>query len=266
MAKPFLKWAGGKRRLLTQYSTLFPRQFSCYFEPFLGGGAVFFYLEPEIAVLYDINAELVNAYIAVRDHVDDVIERLRAMPYDRDFYYRTRAQQPDALSQIERATRTIYLNRTCFNGLYRVNKKGQFNVPFGRYKNPRICDEPTLRAASAVLQGKRIHTADFATVVNEARAEDFVYFDPPYYPRNEQNGFTGYTADGFNAEEQRRLADTFRALDQMGCYVMLSSSNSEMIRDLYEGFNITEVTSNYPINCRKSGRGPVKEIVIRNYN
>lgn len=265
-AGPFLKWAGGKGRLLAQYQPLFPKQFGRYFEPFVGAGAVFFHLAPAEAHLSDINSELVNAYIVIRDQVDDLIARLSQYPHDREFYYALRALDPETLTPVERAARIIYLNKTCFNGLYRVNRRGQFNVPFGDYKNPKILDEAGLRAAHAALQGVTIAHQGFDAVLAEAKAGDFVYFDPPYHPLSPTASFTAYAADDFGPEDQIRLAAVFRRLDAKGVKIMLSNSDTPFVRDLYEGFHIQQVWAPRAINRDASKRKGVPELVVTNYD
>ena len=264
-AGPFLKWAGGKGRLLAQYQPLFPEKFGRSFEPFVGAGAVFFHLAPGEAHLSDVNPELVNAYTVIRDQVDALISTLAGYQHDRDFYYALRAVDPETLSPVERAARIIYLNKTCFNGLYRVNRRGQFNVPFGDYKNPRICDEAGLRAANAALQGVSVTHQGFDAVLAEAKSGDFVYFDPPYHPLSPTASFTSYAADDFGPEDQIRLAAVFRRLDAKGVKIMLSNSDTPFIRDLYEGFHIQQVWAPRAINRDASKRKGVPEVVVTNY-
>ena len=273
---PFLKWAGGKTQLLGQLAKILPEKFDRYAEPFVGSGALFFWLRrnrgPFFARLIDRNDELVNCYAVVCDRVDHLapmLEELQARHCKR-FYYRVRGQRPESLSELERAARFIYLNKTCFNGLYRINSRGQFNVPMGSYKNPRIYDEETLRAASLALSGTAISRADFATVEAHARAGDLVYFDPPYHPVSRTASFTAYALglDGraaFGIEEQRRLAETFRNLDRRNCYVILSNSDSEDVRELYRGWRIRVAPARRAINSDASARGAVNEIIVTNY-
>lgn len=264
-AAPFVKWVGGKRALLPQLERLLPRRFERYYEPFVGGGAMFFHLRPETAILADENAELMNAYRVVRDQLDALVAHLRGHENDEAYYYQLRATAPEALDPIARASRLIYLNRTCFNGLYRVNSRGEFNVPFGRYKNPQICNELALRAASNALQGARLETRSYAAVLDDARAGDFIYFDPPYHPLNATSNFTSYTAGQFSARDQEALAETFIALANRGCHVMLSNSDVPFIHDLYAAFHIERVMAPRMVNRDATKRGPVSELVIRNY-
>ncbi len=266
-AKPFIKWAGGKWQLLPLFAPYFPpfEKINTYFEPFLGGGAVFFHLQHPNSFLSDSNADLVEVYQIVQDDVENLIEALTVHQNDKAYYYKIRAQDTATLTPIERAARFIFLNKTCYNGLYRVNSKGQFNVPFGNYRNPKICDVEGLRAASLALQYANITTADFENVVSQAGYSDFVYFDPPYQPISQTSSFTSYTTEKFDDKEQERLAQVYRDLDKRGCYVMLSNSNAPLIRDLYAGFRINEVQANRAINCKADGRGKITELLITNY-
>jgi len=263
--KPFLKWAGGKGQLLGQYGPLFPRRFGRYHEPFVGGGAVFFHLLPPRATLSDANAELVDCFVAVRDDVNAVIRTLGRHRYEKDYYYAVRAQDPAKLEPAARAARTIFLNRTGFNGLYRVNSKGGFNVPFGRYANPTICDAPNLRACARVLRRATILQAPFASILERARRDDFVYFDPPYQPLSKTAYFTAYGAGGFREDDQRELARVYAALDRRGVLVMLSNSDTPLTRELYRGFRVVEVQATRAINSKAARRGAITELVALNY-
>ena len=264
-AKPFVKWAGGKSQLLDELVPRVPDSYGTYYEPFVGGGALFFALSPTRAVLSDMNEELVNVYVVLRDSVEEVIDLLKTYPMDKDFYYRLRAVEPSELSPVQRACRFIYLNKTCYNGLYRVNSKGRFNVPYGRYRNRTICDEVGLRQASRTLKGVTIMAADFEESVRSATGGDFVYFDPPYHPLSESSNFTGYIPDGFGDVEQSRLARVARELSARGVYVMISNSDTEFVRSLYAGFRIERVWARRSINCKQDRRGPVSELIITNY-
>ncbi|MBN1771491.1 MAG: DNA adenine methylase [Deltaproteobacteria bacterium] len=263
--RPFLKWAGGKGQLLEQYAPLFPKRYKRYLEPFVGGGAVFFHLRPPRAVLSDGNGELIDCFRAVREEVRAVVAALRLHRYERDHFYAVRALEPETLTLAERAARTIFLNRTCFNGLYRVNSKGRFNVPFGRYANPTIVDPDNLRACSRVLRRARIECAPFQAVLGEARRGDFVYFDPPYHPRSKTSYFTSYGPGGFTADDQRELARVYATLDRRGVLVMLSNSDTPLIRELYRGFRVVEVQANRAINSKGGRRGAITELVVLNY-
>lgn len=263
--KPPLKWAGGKTQLIQQFIPLLPSNIESYAEPFFGGGAVFFALRPFKAFLMDNNQELINFYTVVRDHLEDLIDDLKKHVNTAEYYYRIRALDLSKLSNVERASRFLYLNKTGYNGLWRVNRQGKHNVPYGRYKNPHIFNEDNLKKVSEALANADIRCCDFAHVLDVAETGMFIYMDPPYHPLSETANFTSYTADAFNEDDQRRLADVCRQLDKMGCFVMISNSDTPFIRDLYDGFNITAVSARRAINCRADRRGPVNELVIRNY-
>lgn len=268
-AGPFLKWAGGKGQLLRIFEPFYPQRFGRYFEPFIGGGAVFFSLGARhpgfTASISDYNSELVNCYQVVKKDVEKLIAALRSHQNDSEYYYHMRALDLNSLNSIERASRLIYLNKTCFNGLYRVNRSGQFNVPFGKYKNPRIVDEINLRNASRLLQKTKIHCASFEEIVPATAAGDFVYLDPPYQPLSTTANFTSYTARSFSTEDQTRLRDFCRELDKRGCLFMLSNSDNELIEELYQGFKIERVMATRAINCKGNRRGRISELLIRNY-
>jgi DNA adenine methylase len=238
--KPFVKWVGGKRQLLRQFRELGlypPEDFNpttnTYYEPFVGGGAVFFDLLPKNAELSDLNNELVTTYNVIKNNVDELIQSLQKHIYDKEYYLEVRAKKVEDLSDVEVASRFIFLNRTGFNGLYRVNKSGQFNVPFGRYNNPVICDEKNLRQVSEALQDVSITHQDYKKVLETAKSGDFIYLDPPYYPINATSSFTSYTAEGFLEKEQTELRDTFVKLHEKGCFVVLSNSDTPFINELY---------------------------------
>jgi DNA adenine methylase len=261
--RPFVKWVGGKRQLLPHLLEHAPPDAPTYFEPFIGGGALFFSLRPDAAVLADVNVRLIRTYKGVRDAVEDVIRLLRTYPHDSGFFYKLREKNIDAASDAEVAAWFIYLNKTSFNGLYRVNRANRFNVPFGRYKNPNICDETTLRACSAALATTELLVADFEVVTAKAKRGDFVYFDPPYVPLSVTSSFTSYTSGGFGPAEQMRLRDTARKLKKRGVRVLLSNSSAPFVRDLYgEGFKLVEVSATRSINSKASGRGAIAELLI----
>ena len=264
-ARPFLKWAGGKAQLLDQLRPLFPGRFENYFEPFVGGGAVFFGVRPEVATLSDVNGELVNTYEIVRDRPDALITALKRHRYEKEYFYRVRDQKPAELSPVERAARMIFLNKTAFNGLYRVNSRGQFNVPFGRHRQPQFCDEDNLKACSLALEHVRFDNVDFEMVLGDARRGDFVYFDPPYVPVSDTAYFTSYIPGGFSWADQQRLAGVVSRLAARGVKVMLSNSDVPALRDLYGNFRIETVTATRRINSRVDGRGSLSEIVVLTY-
>lgn len=264
--RPFLKWAGGKGRLIQQYSPYFPKRFSTYYEPFLGGGAIFFHLLPKHSILTDINPELVNVYRCIRDQVEQVINVLyeHQRRHSTDYYYALRATS--TRTPVERAARLIYLNRTCFNGLYRENSQGKFNVPMGRYKDPRICNPDLLRSASMALKFAQIEVQSFEAVLNMAVSpHDFIYFDPPYHPISSTSNFTSYNRYSFNAADQIRLRNTFATLAQRGVKVMLSNSDCSFVRELYQSFTIHTVYSARAINSNAQKRGKITEVVITSY-
>lgn len=264
--RPFLKWAGGKSKLITQYIPFFPENFNTYYEPFLGGGAVFFHLLPKAAVLSDINPELINVYCCVRDDVESLIVLLEKHQekHDRDYYYWMRSQNYQ--TSLEKAARLIYLNKTCFNGLYRENSQGKFNVPMGKYKKPLICQPDLLRSASRTLQLTQIKVRSFAEVLQNAEKDDFVYFDPPYYPISTTSNFTAYSRYAFSKVEQIQLKDVFVELSNKGVKVMLSNSNCEFIRELYRSFTIEEILAARAINSKGNKRGKIKELLVMNYS
>jgi DNA adenine methylase len=277
--RPFLKWAGGKGQLLAAFERYYPRREDVrgYLEPFLGSGAVFLHVQallaPKRVVLTDSNAELINAFEAVKERVEDLIDLLadHKRRHDKDperYFYKVRDEAPPhPLSETERAARLIYLNKTCFNGLYRVNSKGRFNVPFGRYKNPTLCDPEALREASARLKGVKLGTGHFSRVLKVAKPGDFVYFDPPYHPLSGTAYFTSYTEGSFGEADQRELAAVFTALSARGCKVMLSNSDTEFIRDLYKEFAEFQFSelARRNINSRGDRRGQISELVVTNY-
>ena len=279
-SKPFLKWVGGKSQLLEQFEPYFSDAFNNnhvkrYLEPFVGGGAVFFHLSntlriQENSILYDNNEDLINTYQIVRDHLDELILTLSVHQkmHDREYYYKIRGQDRDPnlkLSNIERAARTIYLNRTCYNGLYRVNSKDQFNVPMGSYKNPKILHEDILLSASTALQKTIIEPRDFEFVLDLAKSGDFIYFDPPYDPLSKTSSFTSYTANNFLDSDQQRLAEVYSTLSSRGCHCMLSNSYTPFILDLYRDFRIETVRAVRAVNSDPNGRGAIDEVLVLNF-
>lgn len=270
----FVKWAGGKTMLLDQFVPLFPKKkFNRYIEPFVGSGAVFFYVmqvfKPKEVILSDINEELINTYEIIRDDVDRLVVELKQhteyhKAEGKKYYLTIRATDPLSLPSLERAARFIYLNKTCFNGLYRVNSKGQFNVPMGDYKNPDIIQEERLRKVSALLKNVKLKVMPFEKVVRLAKKGDFIYFDPPYYPLK-KSSFTTYAKDNFLEAEQELLADIFKKLDKKGCLVMESNSETKFIKELYKDFKLHVVQAKRLINSDSSKRGAIGEYVITNY-
>lgn len=254
-AKPILKWAGGKTQLLDYLLPKVPSSYGRYIEPFLGGGAMFFALQPEEAVIADSNPELINLYTQVAWQVDEVIEYLKKYRNNEELFYDIRAKDWEQLSKSEAAARTIFLNRTCFNGLYRVNKKGQFNVPFGKYKNPKICDEDVLRSASALLKKAEIVCDDYTTVLEQyAQPGDFLYLDPPYLPVSEYSDFKRYTKEQFYEEDHRDLANIIVQMRERGCYTILTNSNHPLVHELYADFPIDIVQTRRNISSKGNKR------------
>ena len=271
--QPFTKWTGGKRQLLSVIKSLMPDNYNRYFEPFIGGGALFFDLAPKTAYINDFNSELINCYQQIKDNPKELIDLLTRHQTNnsKDYYLSLRSVDRDnrinEMSPMERAARIMYMLRVDFNGLYRVNSKNQFNVPYGRYKNPKIVDETLILAISDYLNKNNIQilNCDFECAVKDVKSGDFVYFDPPYIPLSETSAFTSYTHEGFSYEEQVRLRDVFRKLDRKGAYVMLSNSSSPLVEELYKGFNIHKVDANRTNGAKSSSRGKISEIIVTNY-
>lgn len=273
-AKPIVKWAGGKTRLLKQLLPLVPADFKTYYEPFLGGGALFFALTLDKAVIGDWEKELMLMYQAVRREPDAVMEELdrlqslveQPLGHALEDYKKIRSAWPEKLPSTERAARLIYLNKTCYNGLYRVNKAGQFNVPMGKFaKPPKLYDPDTLLAVSRKLRLAEIRCGDFAETLESAGPGDFAYLDPPYVPLSPTASFTAYTSEGFGEQEHRRLAETVRELTDRGCRVLQTNSDTPLVRELYAGYEIDTVYASRNINSKTSGRGKITELAIRNY-
>jgi len=271
-AQPFLKWAGGKASLLRQLEEFFPHEIDRYIEPFLGGGAVFFHLKhrfPDMrAFLRDSNKELINCFRVVRDRPEELMpildEHARGFRTDGDEYFYKVRKQHDLNDDLARAARTIFLNKTCYNGLWRVNARGEFNTPVGSNKNPNLYSRANLLSASAALQDAQLEAQDFRKIVDEARRGDFVYFDPPYLPISIYSDFKRYTPDQFREADQVELARVFRALDAKGCQLALSNSEHPRTRELYAGFTVAVVSAPRFINCKAGGRGNISELVITN--
>ncbi|PLX44418.1 MAG: modification methylase [Deltaproteobacteria bacterium] len=266
---PFVKWAGGKRQLLEELVKRVPNSYARYIEPFVGGGALFFALAPKRAILIDLNAELINLYRVVKEQPRELMKEVEKHRNEEEYYYSLRSLDRTAefaeLSEVERASRFLYLNKTGYNGLWRVNSRGENNVPFGRYKNPTIADPVKMTASSTALASSILLCGDFSEVEHAARANDFVYLDPPYHPLSETSGLTGYSSGGFSAEDQIRLRDLALRLTERGVKVMLSNSNTPFILKLYSRFNVDRVNAKRTINCKGAKRGAVSELIIRNY-
>ena len=266
---PIVKWVGGKRQLMFELLKNMPENYNRYFEPFIGGGALFFYLQPDNAYISDMNEELINLYQIVRDNVDELITDLQKHDISKEYFMEIRnidrTKEYKNWSNIQKASRFIYLNRTCFNGMYRVNSKGEFNVPFGHYKNPRILDENNLINCSNLLQRTEIRHADFSEILKKVKKGDFVYFDPPYVPLSETSSFTSYTKDGFDVDMQFKLRDVCDELELLGVKFLLSNSDTKLVNELYENYNIKKVFASRQINANADGRGKITEVLVRNY-
>ncbi len=274
MAGPFLKWAGGKTYLLPKLRLYFPHDFETYFEPFLGGGAAFFDLRPKSAILSDSNEDLVTAYQTVRRDVESLIQALTELAAEyrkapKEKYYEVRdGNDPAGLDAVSRTARLIFLNKTCYNGLYRVNAQGRFNVPFGNYRNPTICDAIALRATSEALQSAVIRAMDYRQALNLVGPGDFIYLDPPYHPVSKTASFTRYTKEAFGANEQLELASELAKLKaRVDCRILLSNANVSHIRSTYQrlGFEIALVKAPRMISCKPETRGKIIELLVRNY-
>ena len=271
--QPFTKWTGGKRKLLPKLKELLPIDYNNYYEPFVGGGALFFELAPKNATINDFNEELINCYIQIKNNPNKLIESLRKHKEknSKEYYLEIRGLDRldcfSNLSGIERAARIMYMLRVNFNGLYRVNSKNQFNVPYGNYSNPKIVDEELINSISDYLNSNeiKIMSGDFEDSLDTVKSGDFVYFDPPYIPLNETSSFTSYTHEGFSYEDQARLRDTVRKLTEKGVKVMVSNSSSELTIDLYSEFNVHYVDVTRTNGAKSTSRGVVKEVIITNY-
>ena len=275
--QPFIKWVGGKRGLIEQILPLFPKDFNDYYEPFVGGGAIFFelftkgLLYNKKVILSDINGELINTYKVIKNNPFELINNLEQFKkqHTKEFYYKIREldrkENYNELSNLEKATRFIYLNKTCFNGLYRVNKKGYFNTPIGSYKNPNIANRDVILSASKALQNVQIVQQSFKEIIKQAKKDDLVYFDPPYYPLNNSSNFTSYDSNCFLENEQFELFELFDKLSDMGVKVVQSNSDTKFIKDLYKNYDIKIVNANRFINSKGNGRGKITEVLIRNF-
>ena len=272
LVAPILKWVGGKRQLLDIFDNLLPKRINSYCEPFVGGGALLFHLQPQTAYVNDINKDLIMVYETIKNDVEKLIATLSEYKNESDFFYSIRdwdrnKEKYNSLTNIERAARIIYLNKTCYNGLYRVNNAGEFNSPFGNYKNPNIINAPVLRAVSNYFKKADIHFSakNYSEILNSISKETFVYFDPPYDPISSTSNFTGYTKNGFNKEEQIRLKENCDELNERGVKFMLSNSSTDFIHNLYSDYNVTTIQAKRMINSIGNKRGDVDEVVVRNY-
>jgi DNA adenine methylase len=268
---PFVKWAGGKRQLLPEIINLMPDKYSTYYEPFVGGGAVIFALQPAKAVINDANTELVNVYTVIKNSLEELLDDLKTHKNEAEYFYKIRSldKEPEYanISRIQRASRIIYLNKTCFNGLYRVNKSGKFNTPFGRYINPNFVNEVTLRAVSLYLNNNDINITnlDYIDSLNTIDSNAFVYLDPPYHPLSSSSSFTGYTMGQFDLHDQIQLRDICNKLHARGIRFLLSNSATQFIEDLYADYHISYVKASRAINSIGAKRGQINEVLIRNY-
>ena len=270
--RPFLQWVGGKREMLSLFPNILPHTYKKYHEPFLGGGAMLFHLKPEEAFVNDSNVELIRTYRAVAENVEEVIALLTLFKtrHSKELYLKTRALDRSAedfhqFTDAEIAARLIYLNQTGFNGVYRVNKKGQYNVPIGSSLNKVICDPSALRAASGFLNGYHFSSQDFHSAIDHIDKGDFMYLDPPYVPVSEYSDFTRYTKDQFGEDDQVRVHHLFSEANDKGCKVLLSNSDTSFIRELYKDFKITTITSSRNLNSHGMRRGHVNEVLVANY-
>ncbi len=269
---PVLKWVGGKRQLLPSIKKKLPKKIESYCEPFVGGGAVLFELQPQKAIVNDINSDLILVYTVIRDDVEELIKLLETYPNEEQFYYDFRNIDRDPvkygkLSSLEKAARIIFLNKTCYNGLYRVNNSGEFNSPFGRYKNPNIVNATGLRAVSEYFNSADVilHSGDFSCVLENLTEDTFVYFDPPYDPVSQTSSFTGYSKGGFGREQQIRLREYCDMLDSRNIKFMLSNSATDFVKEQYSAYHITTVQAKRAVNSVADKRGNVEEVIITNY-
>lgn len=270
--RPIVKWVGGKRQVMNEIIKHVPNDFNTYYEPFIGGAAVLFEIQPKKAVINDINIELINMYITVKNEVDKLIIDLKKHRNTKEYYYSVRGLDRDIdtyneLSNVEKASRLIYLNKTCYNGLYRVNRKGQFNTPYGKYVNPNIVNENGLRVVHTYFKNNNIviKNESFASAVSDAKRGDFVYFDPPYDPVSSSSSFTSYAKEDFGRKDQIMLKETCDLLNSKGVKFLLSNSATDFIIDLYKEYSIELIDAKRSINSKGNGRGSVKEVLIKNY-
>jgi DNA adenine methylase len=272
LVTPFLKWVGGKRQIMPVIDQHLPKSIKYYIEPFIGGGAVFFHLQPKKAILNDFNSELINVYKVIRDDVESLLKDLLKHKNESAYFYAIRGmdrtEEFKNFTDVERASRVIYLNKTCFNGLYRVNSSGEFNSPFGRYKNPNILNEPILRAVSHYLNENDIQmrNSDYNEILQEADKKSFVYLDPPYHPVSESSNFTGYIQGGWDVNDQIRLREACDQINKRGIKFLQSNSSSEFIKEQYKDYKIFTIKANRSVNSDGKKRGEVEELLIKNYD
>lgn len=272
LVAPVLKWVGGKRQLLGTLTPLLPQRITTYCEPFVGGGALLFDLQPNTAYVNDINGDLIRVYNVIKSDVESLITTLQEYKNESDFFYAVRDWDRDkekysSLSDVQKAARILYLNKTCYNGLFRVNKAGEFNSPFGNYRNPNIVNAPTLRAVSSYLNTATVHLSslDYAEVLKTLPKGTFVYLDPPYDPVSDTSSFTGYSKGGFNRDDQIRLRECCDDLNARGLKFMLSNSATDFIKEQYSAYHVTIVQAKRAVNSDSTKRGEVDEVVVRNY-
>jgi DNA adenine methylase len=272
LVAPFLKWVGGKRQIMPTIVEHLPKNIKSYVEPFIGGGAVLFHLQPRKAIINDFNSELVNVYSVIKNNLEELILDLQKHKNDSEYFYDIRGLDRQLnfknLTDVERASRIIYLNKTCFNGLYRVNNSGEFNSPFGRYKNPNIVNDPTLRAVNHYLNSNdiQLRNTDYGEILQEADKNSFVYLDPPYHPVSESSNFTGYVQGGWNQDDQTRLREACDELNKRGIKFLQSNSSTDFIKEQYRNYRIHIIKANRAINSDGEKRGEVEEVLIKNYD
>ncbi len=273
LVTPFLKWVGGKRQIMPSIVSLLPENIKeySYVEPFIGGGAVLFHLQPEIAIINDFNAELINVYEVIKNNLDELIADLKKHKNEAGYFYEIRrldrTKDYGNLTKVQRASRIIFLNKTCFNGLYRVNNAGEFNAPFGRYKNPNIVNERTLKAVNEYFNNNNITFScqDYEEVLKKLDRNSFVYLDPPYHPLSESSNFTGYVQGGWDTADQVRLREACDELTKKGIKFLLSNSAAPFIKEQYKNYTIQIVKANRAINSNGAERGEIDELLIKNY-
>jgi DNA adenine methylase len=278
-AKPFIKWVGGKGKLIPELEKYFPKEFNRYYEPFVGGGALFFYLKQtkniSFSSINDINGKLITAYKQIQQNPEKLISLLKNIEaeykklsledQEKYFYQKREFYNKENVDELITTSHLIFLNKTCFNGMYRENSKGEYNIPFGDQKNPTICDEENILSVSKCLKNTEITSQSFEESVKNCQKGDFIYFDPPYYPINVTSSFTSYSKNSFGPKEQEKLRDVFASLAKRGCFVMLSNSNTSFINDLYKDFCINYLAAARSINSKGDKRGKIKEIIVTNY-